>query len=392
MHNNSISKLLNLKDIYVKNIRFNDTEVKLYLTSKARNTVCPHCNNTTSRVHDYRNQIIKDLPIMGKHTLLILRKRRYLCSCGKRFLEKYDFLPKYHRMTNRLAAFIIKELTKCIPMSTVAETTNVSPTTIARVFDRIQYSKLSKLPTVIGIDEFKGNAETGKYQCILTDPKKRSVLDIMPDRKQEYLVDYFHQIPKYERDKVKFFICDMWKQYADLACIYFPNAKIIVDKYHFIRQVSWAIENIRKRVQKDMPPNLRRYFKRSRRIILKRHEKLSNEEKMQLDNMLYYNDDLRQAYLLKEQFFDICHMTKYSEQRKAYADWIIYAESVGLPEFKSCITAFRNWHKEILNAFKYGYTNGVTEGFNNKIKVLKRVSYGIKNFERFRNRILHITN
>lgn len=75
---------------------------------------------------------------------------------------------------------------------------------------------------------------------------------------------------------------------------------------------------------------------------------------------------------------------------KAFLNWIKYAGSVGIKEFESCINTFRNWNKEILNAFKYGYTNGKTEGYNSKIKVLKRISYGLRNFNRFRNRILHI--
>ena len=389
MHNNSISKLLNLKDVRVKNIINSDSSVTLYLTTKAKDHICPSCGNITSKVHDYRNQRIKDLPVQGKHTILVLRKRRYVCSCNKKFYEKYDFLPFYKRMTNRMAAYICKELTKTIPISTVAKDLNLSPSTVTRVFDLINYPRPSKMPMVLSIDEFKGNTEFGKYQCVLVDVKKGKIIDILHDRKQNYLIEYFSSIPKFERNKVKFFICDMWKQYADLAKIYFPNAKIIIDKYHFIRQVSWAIENVRVRVQKSMTKERRRYFKRSRKLILKRKHKLNAEQLNQLENLLYYSEDLRQAYLLKEHFFDICHMTKYSEQRNAFAEWIKWAESTGIKEFKSCISTYRNWYKEILNACKFGYTNGVTEGFNNKIKVLKRVSYGVKNFKRFRNRILH---
>lgn len=107
--------------------------------------------------------------------------------------------------------------------------------------------------------------------------------------------------------------------------------------------------------------------------------------------MLLYNDDLRFAHRLKEEFYDICQNTKYSEQRKDFFSWIKTAESSGITEFEKCASTYRNWSKEILNAFKYGLTNGPTEGFNNKIKVLKRNSFGIKNFRRFRTRILHCT-
>ena len=105
--------------------------------------------------------------------------------------------------------------------------------------------------------------------------------------------------------------------------------------------------------------------------------------------MLLYNDDLRKAHSLKEWFFKICREKKYSVIRKEFTDWIKNAESSGISDFEEVAATFRRWYKEILNAFKYGYTNGATEGFNNKIKVLKRVSFGIRNFKRFRNRILH---
>ncbi len=272
----------------------------------------------------------------------------------------------------------------------MAKKANVSPTTVNRIFDHVHYSRPHSLPKVLAIDEFKGNAGGEKYQCILVDPKKKRILDILPDRKQNHLIDYIKCYSRHERLQVQFFICDMWNQYAELARLFFPNAKIIVDKYHFIRQVTWAIENVRKRVQKDMPSDLRKYFKRSRTLILKRAENLKPDEVERLNAMLLYNDELRQAYRLKESFYEICQNPKYSQQRTDFYEWITYAESQNIREFKACITAFRNWSKEILNAFKYGYTNGCTEGYNNKIKVLKRISYGVRNFKRFRTRILHI--
>ncbi|WP_296558064.1 ISL3 family transposase [uncultured Acetobacterium sp.] len=285
---------------------------------------------------------------------------------------------------------VISELSNAVPITFVAKKANVSPTTVNRIFDHVHYSRPHSLPKVLAIDEFKGNAGGEKYQCILVDPKKKRILDILPDRKQNHLIDYIKCYSRHERLQVQFFICDMWNQYAELARLFFPNAKIIVDKYHFIRQVTWAIENVRKRVQKDMPSDLRKYFKRSRTLILKRAENLKPDEVERLNAMLLYNDELRQAYRLKESFYEICQNPKYSQQRTDFYEWITYAESQNIREFKACITAFRNWSKEILNAFKYGYTNGCTEGYNNKIKVLKRISYGVRNFKRFRTRILHI--
>lgn len=388
MHSYCINKLLDLEDIIVKKVVHADSYVKIFIETKATLHTCPHCGTQTQRIHDYRYQEIKDLPFQLKNTYLILKKRRYSCPCGKHFLEKYDFLASYQRRTRRLSYKIIDLLRGSSSIKFIAETTNVSVNTVSRLLDTVSYSSPS-LPSCIAIDEFKGNAETGKYQCILVDPKKRCILDILPDRTQQHLANYFREVNRSDRFRVKFFVCDMWQPYVDIAKAFFPNASVIIDKYHFIRQMTWAIEKVRKRLQSTMPVTLRKYYKRSRSLILTRYRKLKDEKKKECDLMLLYNDDLRAAHRLKEWFYDICQNRKYSEQRVGYWEWVKAAEKSGIPEFEICAKTYRNWSEGILNAFKYNYTNGPTEGFNNKIKVLKRLSYGIRNFKRFRTRIIH---
>lgn len=391
MHNHCINKLLNIEEVIVKKIIHADTFVKIHLETKPKVHSCPACGSATKRIHDYRMQTIKDLPFQLKHCYLILKKRRYVCSCGKRFYEDYSFLPRYFQRTSRLTAFIASALHDTTPVSSIAKRCNVSVSTVNRVLDTISVHRPT-LSRAISIDEFKGNAGGEKYQCILADPVKHSVLDILPSRSQTALTSYFRNIPKKERYRIEFFVCDMWRPYTDLAKIFFPNATIVIDKYHFIRQTTWAIESVRKRLQKTMPASLRKYYKRSRSLILTRYGKLKAENKKACDLMLLYNDDLRLAHYLKEWFYRICQNPKYSEQRKEFFDWISTAEQSQIPEFEKCATTYRHWAKEILNAFKYSHiTNGPTEGFNNKIKVLKRTSYGIRNFNHLRTRILLTT-
>lgn len=388
MHSNCINKLLNLEDVIIKSIKHSDTLITIHLETKPTEQICPTCGSTTKKIHDYRLQTIKDVPVQLKPTNLVLKKRRYSCPCGKHFYEKYTWLPKYQHMTKRLAMYICHQLRDTISYTYIASQTNISVSTVTRIFDRINYVKPS-IPRVLSIDEFKGNAETGKFQCILVDGKKKCILDILPDRTQSHLCSYFRDVPKAQRNRVEFFISDMWEPYRDIAKTFFPNATLIADKYHFIRQVTWAIENVRKRLQRTMSVSLRKYYKHSRRLILGRYDKLRGDRKKECDLMLLYNDDLRKAHYFKEWFYRICEENSYAVLRTEFWDWVSNAEISGIKEFETCARTFRNWSKEILNAFKYGYTNGPTEGYNNKIKVLKRVSYGIVKFNRFRNRILH---
>ena len=388
---NYIKDLLNLEDVIITKIVHADKSVKFFLDTKPKPHICPNCGNSTTKIHDYRWQTIKDLPFQLKDCYLVLHKRRYACSCGKKFYESYEFLPKYLHRTKRLTWKIADLLRETTSLKSVAKTSNVSVATVCRILDSIHYS-CPPFKEAVSIDEFKGNARTGKYQCILVNPKNHSIMDILPDRTQSHLTDYFRQIDRSQRLRVKYFVCDMGQPYVDLAHTFFPNAKVCIDKYHFIRQITWAMENVRKRLQNTMTVTMRKYYKRSHKLLLTRYHKLKEENKKVCDLMLLYNDDLRLAHWLKERFYDLCQDTKYSRQRNDFYDWIKIAESSGLKEFEKCANTYRRWAKEILNAFKYGITNGTTEGFNNKIKVLKRISYGIRSFERFRTRILHSAN
>jgi len=299
-------------------------------------------------------------------------------------------LPKYRRMTNRLAAFVIDKLRDERSFTSVAKEVNLSVSTVIRIFDIVSFPKASKLPEALSIDEFKGNTWGEKYQCILTDPVKRVVLDILPQRYGHYLTGYFNKFSPEERDKVKFFVSDMWKTYSEISSSWLKNATQIVDKFHWIRQMIWAFENVRKEEQKKFSATHRRYFKKSRHVLLKRFEKLTDEQKQQVNIMLYASVNLSRAHWYKEKFIEILDCNNADIAKSQMVDWIKNAENSGIPQIEKCAKTMRNWFTGIVNSLATPITNGFTEGCNNKIKVLKRNAYGYKNFKRFRNRILHI--
>ena len=91
-----IEKLLGLQGVEVKNIQENEESFEISIEQPRKTCTCPHCGEATNKIHDYRYQRIKELPTFEKNVVLILRKRRYVCSCGKRFFEPNNFLAKYH--------------------------------------------------------------------------------------------------------------------------------------------------------------------------------------------------------------------------------------------------------------------------------------------------------
>ena len=384
-------ELTGLQGIIIEKIERNDLTTTIHIKMERKLTKCPCCGELTDTIHDYRTQLVKDIPAFGNNVILSIKKRRYRCLyCNKRFIEDISFLPRYYRMTNRLTMYILDKLGEERSFSSVAHEVQLSVSTVIRVFDLVSYIAPKSLPSVIAIDEFKGNTGDEKYQCILTNPQTGEILDILPTRNSSDLIKYLKKYTLEERCNVKYFVSDMWKPYADLSTIFFKSATQIIDKYHFVRQCVWAFENVRKQEQKKYSAQCRKLFKNSKRILTKRYSKLNDAEKQRLNSVLYISSELLCAYRLKEDFYRILDCEDRETAKQMMSDWIVAAQNSQLTEYEKCASTMINWQTGILNSFTVPYTNGFTEGCNNRIKVIKRISYGYRNFKRFRNRILHI--
>ena len=378
------AKLLNLEDVIITNVENISDQLHIYIELPRGEHVCPACGAVTDRIHDYRMQTIKDIPL-ARDTFLHLRKRRYRCNCGKRFFEKNAFLPRYYRVTSRLVAEIIYAFKKVVSAKEIGCRFNVSGVTAMRYFNLFN-KKLTTLPDVISLDEFKGNSGGQKYNSIIVDPQNKIVLDILPNRFENELVKYFSQFTN--KNEVKYFVCDMNPHFRQVARICFPQATIVADKYHVIRQVYWAMEKVRKNEQNKLSKRFRKYFKKSKHLLAKRTENLTSEEMDRLALMFEIAPRLADAYRIKNEFLTVMRCNSSTEGRQRLVDWLFSVEVMDLPEFHDCTKAYHNWFQEILNSMDAPWTNGYIEGCNNKTKVLKRVSYGMRNFSNFRKRIL----
>lgn len=291
-------------------------------------------------------------------------------------------------MTTSFIKFILRQLSFLKSASSIAKDNKLSVSTVLKLIDKIS-TKTVYLSEIISIDEFKGNAAKEKFQFVINDPIAKKTLDVLPTRRAEYLEYYFSKFSYEDRCKVKYVVMDMNKSFKQVVWNCFPNAKIVVDKFHICRCVQWALKNIRKEVQKNFGNDRRKYFKRSRWILLKRNKNLKNEEdRKQLELMLTVSEKLREAYELKEAFYEL--MEKEEDKKEAIKKWIKIEAAYNLEEYNKVAETIYRWFYSIVRGFETGYTNGFTEGKNNKIKVLKRISFGVRRFDRFRKRILYL--
>lgn len=385
---NYTAKILGMEDIEVEKIECIDNQQRISFHLPRRQLECPECGCMTDKVHDYRVRTLHDLPLQGQALILFYKRRRYMCPmCGKRFPEPFSLAGTKQQMTARLVIHALDMSKERRSETSIAKELGVSVSTAIRWLKYLPQSKPSELPEVLSIDEFRGNAGGERFQCILAAPVKKELVDILPNRSSTTIIDYLKSFEN--RSSVKYWIMDMNRPYLEIAKTFLPNAKIVIDRFHFVRYCVEAFEKVRKRVQKEISAQKRRYFKRSRKLLIKRAADLSVEDAQAVNVMLAQSEDLSEAWSLKEEFYSFLDSKNSIEARNRLDKFSYFVKSLKLKEFKSFLKTLKNWEEYILNAFDCPYSNGYTEGMNNATKVLKRVTFGMPNFINFRIRILN---
>ena len=390
MLSNCIKNLLNLKELNVKSVKNLKNSVEIYAELPISEQICPCCGTTTSKIHDYYTQPIKDIPIQFKPTTIFLKKTRYECkNCGKSFYPQNDFVSKYKRKSKRLVYYIVNQLKNNIAASTIARNINIDSVFISKMLPYLSITNTT-LPRVLCIDEFKGNSGKYKYQVALLDGETHKVIDILECRHKHFLCDYFKKFPKEQLDNVKYLVTDLWESYKDIGITYFRKAKIVADHFHWARYACNALDKIRIEVQSKLPKSERKYFKHSRHLLLSRRCNIKEDKYDELENMLInYSENLRIAYREKECLLDIIHSEECPQGKKElFSEWVKRNLESPVSQLVECAKTYQHWSYEIKNSLEVPYSNGPIEGTNNKIKALKRVTFGMTNFENFKARIM----
>ena len=179
----------------------------------------------------------------------------------------------------------------------------------------------------------------------------------------------------------------MWAPYHQAARSKLPHAKVVVDRFHVMKQLNTRLTQLRTAYQKGLAPAMRSEIKGSRWLLVRNRSELSSLEESQLTKMLQLCPELRTLYLLKEEFRRI--FEKVHDRHKAarfLSAWILRANLTGNKYLAKFVTTLRNWWEEILNYFIERITNGFVEGLNGALRAMMRIAFGYRNFHNFRLR------
>jgi len=411
-HTDFIRDLLDLKDpnINISSECYLEEEIKgvihkvilgelTYKPTACFKCACLFDNNIIK--HGFKTSNIKVLSTAGFPTIIRLSKQRYLCKhCNSTFTLKTSLVKDNCFISNNTKISIAIEAKKKISEKDLATNHNVSHSTVNRIIDdAYEAYKVKKnfLPRNICFDEFKSvKATSGAMSFIFVNADSSEIIDIVEDRKLENLKRYFLSFTKAARRAVRNIVIDMYSPYMTLIKALFPNANIVIDKFHLVQLYSRALNKTRIMIMNQSDEHYNK-LKRFWKLILKDRNKLdavklrynrSFKKQMReidiVDFLLSKSSVLKACYELYQDM-----MTAIRLRSAPLLEKLLTTENKNLSHYMiTSIKTTKKYKKYILNMFNCTYTNGIIEGINNKIKVIKRIAFGYRSYVHFRNRIL----
>jgi transposase len=321
----------------------------------------------------------------GKKVYIEIARHRWQCrECGHSFTEGAELVRPHSRLTKRAEAEALWQL-KDRSFNQVTRELGISYSTLRRLLEReIDEETLGSIDRedeiFLGIDEHSFRHQDMVHT--VTEVKKRKVLGILRDDRVATLKMFLKKIPQ---DKVKEVCIDMKESLRKVAGEVFPKAKVVLDPFHVIADSNRRMDEAR-RIEQDVLR--RRKVKIPKKIFLIGGEKLNEGQRDKIAELLISYPGLKGFYWAKEKIRELYRQESIEEAAKLLDLIVLNLKSGDDGELIRWGNTLRRWREPILNHFDNGTTNGFTEGCNTKIKMLKRVSYGLRNVEVYWRKML----
>ncbi|NIO68356.1 MAG: ISL3 family transposase [Anaerolineae bacterium] len=360
----SLTETLQLQDLCVVGQEFDPDLNRLILVCVPRwpVSVCPDCGQVCSQVHDYPKQrAIRDTPIRGCQTVLLFDSRRFDCEqCQSSFTEPIRDVVPDCTYTYRLMAELADPRRKQ-DVATLAATYGLGYKLVESILLKAAQAKVearTQAPLQVkqlGIDEISNRKGQGDYVLVLTDLQRRILLDILPDRKQQSLIDWLRRPPAgIDLSQLATVAIDLWAHYRQAVQTVYPDVIIVADRFHVVQNLNEAIHKIRREFQRQASSDAERsQLKGLRYLLIKNQAKLTPTEQARLAQLEQTQPVLYQVWHLRQRLHDWYETNTTPELAQPdLQHWIADATALGLTHLDNFCQTLTNWQPEIVNFFR----------------------------------------
>ena len=379
---------INLPGFTVKKVRgYNPIVYEVRYQGKAS---CPHCRSKGLRKKDRFVREVNHETVGLRTSRLRFCGYKYQCRCcGRYFRQRFDGILPWQRSSEPLRKQIYHLHTKGVSRRDLGEQLGCSDNTISRWYQHVYHledkKRLSmRCPEILGIDEHRFNKRIG-YMTTFCDLKKHRIFDVTQGKSTQDLASFLESLEGKERVKV---VCmDMSDGYRSIIRRYFPNAKIVADRFHVVRLVLYHLIKTCQTIDEELKT------KRGITKLLRMHaSRLTAKQSERLKAYFAKQKAIEAIYLFKEKMMTLLlHKKQTKIQCKEHiAQFLQTIEQLKQISFDSCKTLAKSllhWQEEIVRMWRFSKSNGITEGFHRIMKLIQRRAFGFRNVENYRMRV-----
>ena len=384
-----LEALLELPEFRVIHLEMRPQQLELHLERRETSIVCPRCQTCCSRVQESRPRCLRDLPILERPVMLWLHLRRFACcGCRHRPWETSTTFGERVQWTERLYHQVRAEFLRGCPGNELARRYGLSARTLLRwTFERSRGGRPRQLGRAIGIDEY-ARRKGHRSNTLIVDLESGQPIATFKGRRAEDVIAWFNSRPQAERDRVEVVVLDMSKTFFAAIKAVFGEQVHVLDRFHVVQQAVSALDEVLRSVQKQLDPEEAKALKKLRKRWLKSADQLN------VDELIARYEWRRRFPALRETLNWVQDLRKWFDRkydkpaREALVKLIERASQSVQEPLQRIAGTLTRWFDPIVRYIRYRYSNGLTEGFNNKIKLIQRMAYGLRNEHNRRKRIL----
>ncbi|EMP57652.1 ISL3-like element ISSmu2 family transposase [Streptococcus mutans] len=398
------TELIGIKDPNI--IIFLVFETDTHIESQAKRNYpapsCPHCQGKMIKYDFQRPSKIPLLEQAGTPTLLRLKKRRFQCKgCKRVMVAETSIVEKNCQISNLVRQKVAQRLTEKVSLTDIARRLRVSTSTVYRKLDQFTIKEhYDRLPRVMSWDEV--GFKKGELAFVAQNYETNELITILDNRRQTTIRNYFLKYPLKVRQEVRFITMDMSGAYIPMARKLFPNAKIVLDRFHIIQHLGRAFLKTRIAIMNQFDKKSLPYR------ALKNHWRLFQKDSRKLSLNSFYSKTFRQTlspHEVVEKTLDFSeeltdYYTLYQlllfhfQEKRAEEFFELIEENMSKVNhyFQIIFRTFLKHKQYIKNALETDYSNAKLEATNKLIKDIKRLGFGFRNFINFRKRVFITLN
>lgn len=352
---------------------------------------CPHCQGTRLLGKGRYQRRVRHLDCFKETTHLIVHTHRFLCvSCGRSFIPRLPGILPGRHSSEPFREAIYQQHQDGVCTRTLARSRELGQATVARIYQQFTRRKAAErlslnCPRYLGIDEHTLH-KSQRFCTTFCDLKNRRIFEVQPGKSEADLGKFLNKLKG--REQVRVVCIDLSSSYRSLVRRYFPNARIVADRFHVVR----VIQHHFMQLARHLVANLKNH-RGNLAALRKAPERLGEKQRKRLDKLFAAHPILK---TLHQEMHQLRHLMNHKHQtkkkckehiRQLLAKIQLLRANQAAP-LQRLANTLEDWQESIACMWRFVRNNGITEGFHRKMKLIQRRAYGFRNFENYRLRVI----